>query len=139
MKIKKIAATAGRTFNHPHEQYANFRFDLHFEAALDEAALEDPQEALKLLQSMAEQRAEQHKTAILADIRKKSEIEQVLQNIESEKRLNFDNEASKKRLAEYEERLSQLTATPLLLAQPTIHPGHEDHPDTEEEKPFWES
>lgn len=137
MKIQKIAATAGRTFNHPHEQYANFRFDLHFEAALDED--EEPQEALKLLQAMAEQRAEQHKTAILADIRKKREIEQVLQSIESEKRLSFDNEASQKRLGEYEARLSQLTATPLLLAQPTIHPGHEDHPDTEEPKAFWES
>lgn len=53
MKITRIHASAGRTFNHPTEQYANFRFDLHFEAEIEDG--EDPLEASRQLAAHAEE------------------------------------------------------------------------------------
>ena len=128
MNITRIAVTAARGFNHPYEQFANFKFDLHFNAELDPG--EDPNEALILLQSRAEEQAEAHKARILADLQRQRDVTLVVEAIEFERRKAFDNEASKKRMAELEAKLSELTATPLLLAPKQIHPGHADHPET---------
>lgn len=128
MTITSIAATAGRTFNHPYEQFANFRFELSFTAQLEDG--EDAGQALALLKARTEAEADAHKAAILADIARKREIEQTVEAIAYEKR-NFANiEASTKRQAELEARLNELTRSPLALAVPTLHAGHADHPDT---------
>lgn len=128
MKIRSIHATAGRTFNHPYEQFANFRFELSFTADLDDG--EESSQALALLKARAEVEADAHKAAILADIERKRAIARIAEELEYERRKGFDHEASQQRKAELEAKLHELTRTPLALAVPTLHAGHADHPDT---------
>jgi hypothetical protein len=66
MKINTITVTAGRTFNHPHEQYSNLRPEVTMTATLDEG--EDPSTATKELQSRAEGLVEDHKQGLLKSI-----------------------------------------------------------------------
>lgn len=63
MKINQITVTAGRTFNHPHEQYSNLRPEVVFTATVDEG--EDAVAATKALQAQAEQLVEDHKNHLL--------------------------------------------------------------------------
>jgi hypothetical protein len=67
MKITEITVHAGRTFNHPFEQYANFKPGLSLRATLSEE--DDVEQATKALQLIAEQLAEGQKQQILADLR----------------------------------------------------------------------
>lgn len=66
MKIKTIEVSAGRTFNHPYESFANLRFDLKFQAELSEG--EEAMDCLKDLQTVAEKAAEEHKANLINDI-----------------------------------------------------------------------
>lgn len=66
MKINTITVTAGRTFNHPHEQYSNLRPEVTMTATLDEG--EDPVQAARGLQATAEQLVEDHKRGLLNSI-----------------------------------------------------------------------
>ena len=66
MDITKITVTAGRTFNHPHEQYSNLRPEVTLEASL--APGENYHEAVQLLQSRAEGLVEDHKQGMLRSI-----------------------------------------------------------------------
>lgn len=63
MKIHTITVTAGRTFNHPHEQYSNLRPEVTMFATLDEG--EDATKAAQELQARAEQLVEDHKQGLL--------------------------------------------------------------------------
>mgnify|MGYP000429194655 CR=1 FL=1 len=128
MNITHISVTAARGFNHPYEQFANFKFDLSFEANLYDG--EDANAAMLSLQARAEQAAEAHKSAILADLDRKREIAATVEAMEYERRKQFETEASKKRMQELEGKLSELTSKPLLLAPKQIHAGHADHPET---------
>jgi hypothetical protein len=53
MKATKITVSAGRTFNHPFEQYANFRAHAEIEYNLEDN--EDPIKAIKYAQSQVEE------------------------------------------------------------------------------------
>ena len=66
MKINQIVVRAGRTFNHPHEQYSNLKPEVELTATLTDG--EDPVEATKLLQSQAEGLVEDHKQGLLKSI-----------------------------------------------------------------------
>lgn len=66
MKINTITVTAGRTFNHPYEQYSNLRPEVTMTATLDEG--EDPSTATKELQQRAEGLVEDHKQGLLRSI-----------------------------------------------------------------------
>jgi len=66
MKIQEITVTAGRTFNHPHEQYSNLRPEVTMRATVDET--EDVAEATKKLQATAEGLVEDHKNGLLKSI-----------------------------------------------------------------------
>lgn len=66
MKINTITVTAGRTFNHPHEQYSNLRPEVSMTATLD--AGEDATKAAQELQARAEQLVEDHKRGLLGSI-----------------------------------------------------------------------
>lgn len=66
MKINTITVTAGRTFNHPHEQYSNLRPEVSMTATLDEG--EDPTKSAQQLQARAEQIVEDHKQGLLRSI-----------------------------------------------------------------------
>lgn len=66
MKIQTIEVSAGRTFNHPHEQYSNLRPEVKMVAQLDGS--EDPVAAVRTLQAQAEQLVEDHKNGLLKSI-----------------------------------------------------------------------
>jgi len=66
MKISKITVTAGRTFNHPHEQYSNLRPEVTMEATLEDG--EDAHVAARDLQQRAEGLVEDHKRSLLNSI-----------------------------------------------------------------------
>lgn len=66
MTITKITVTAGRTFNHPHEQFSNLRPEVTLEATLAEGA--NPVEAVKALQAQAEGLVEDHKQGMLRSL-----------------------------------------------------------------------
>lgn len=129
MKLTLIAVTAARGFNHPYEQFANFKFDLHLAANLEPD--EDPDEAILKLQTNAEEAAEKHKARILADCKRKREIESVLENLRFAKRKQAESEESKQAIADLEAKLTALTSQPLMIGDKTIHAGHVDHPATD--------
>lgn len=66
MKITTITVHAGRTFNHPHEQYSNLRPEVVLTATLDEG--EDAAAAARSLQAKAEGLVEDHKNGLLRSI-----------------------------------------------------------------------
>lgn len=66
MQISRIVVVAGRTFNHPHEQYSNLRPSVTMEATL--APDEDPAKATRELQSKAEGLVEDHKQQLLKSL-----------------------------------------------------------------------
>lgn len=66
MKIQEIVVTAGRTFNHPHEQYSNLRPEVSMRATVEEG--EDVSAATKELQARAEGLVEDHKNGLLRSI-----------------------------------------------------------------------
>lgn len=72
MKIDHVHVSAGRTFNHPFEQYSNFRCDVQLQGRVEEG--EDPIEATHALQATVEKIAEDHKQDLLKNIRKLQEI-----------------------------------------------------------------
>jgi hypothetical protein len=79
MKIHNIHVSAGRTFNHPFEQYSNFRCDVQLQAGLEPD--EDPVAATQALQAQVEKIAEDHKQDLLKNIRKLQEISRANEEI----------------------------------------------------------
>lgn len=119
MQIKSISVSAARTFNHPFERYANFRFELSLNAELHDG--EDPLKAVSVLQEQAEIAAETHKVRILADVEIRNEIEQ----LQFELRHCEENDRE-----EITRKLNALLEKPLLTAPKEIYPGHPEHPET---------
>lgn len=66
MKITNIEVSAGRTFNHPREQFSNLRPEVKMTATLEDG--EDPAKATRELQATAEQMVEDHKQGLLRSI-----------------------------------------------------------------------
>lgn len=66
MKITIIKVSAGRTFNHPHENFSNLRPHVQLVAELTEG--EDPTAAVKQLQAQAESLVEDHKQNMLQSL-----------------------------------------------------------------------
>lgn len=66
MEVVSITVSAGRTFNHPYEQYSNLRPNVTITANL--AAGEDPEKAVRELQAMAEKSVEDHKQGLLQSL-----------------------------------------------------------------------
>ena len=69
MKITEITISAGRTFNHPYEQFSNFRPSLQIKAVSTEDG-EDGIKIIKDLQAIAEGLMEDHKNNLLAALKK---------------------------------------------------------------------
>ena len=67
MKITEIIVGAGRTFNHPYEQFSNLRPQVTIKAVLDEG--DDPEQIIKDLQAKAESMVEDHKNNMLQSLR----------------------------------------------------------------------
>ena len=106
MKLTHIAVTAARGFNHPYEQFANFKFDLHLAANLEPD--EDADEAILKLQGTAEEAAEKHKARILADCKRKRDIESVIENLRHAKREAEKSEGNKQAVVDLEAKLTAL-------------------------------
>src|SRR6266581_1934161 len=66
MKIQTISVTAGRCFNHAHEEYSNLRPEVTMTATLENG--EDAAIATRALQQRAEGLVEDHKQALLRSI-----------------------------------------------------------------------
>lgn len=81
MNVTHIKVLAGRTFNHPHESYSNFKHSVVLESNL--AAGEDPVAAVKDLQAKAEQLAEDHKNHILNSVETLHEMAACTREIQS--------------------------------------------------------
>ncbi len=154
MKITTIKVTASRTFNHPTERYANFRFDISAKARLDPG--EDFTYAVDCLRTDMENLAEGHKQEILREIQIRQEREELAANIrlaegmpgllpgwrkalDEEDRspwgrdqLRGEIQHGEALIAELPALRARLAALPMfsLLPPPEIHPGHPDHPDT---------
>jgi len=67
MKITTITAHAGRTFNHPYEQYSNFRPGISLTAEV--AGDADKLEKIRKLQTLAEYLADEVKADMLARLK----------------------------------------------------------------------
>lgn len=121
MKITHITVSASRTFNHPHERYANFRFEIRQEAELSE---DDAEEARQALLISTERAAEAHKARILVELERVQQIEDL--------RWTAHHGATEEQKQEAIAKIARLEAEPTLLfeAEKHIHPGHPDHPET---------
>ena len=93
MKINTITVTAGRTFNHPYEQYSNLRPEVVLTATLDEG--EDSSAATRDLQQRAEGLVEDHKRSLLHSI---EELYQLTQKQAEVRGLQTELNRAQKRL-----------------------------------------
>src|SRR5262245_27295576 len=93
MKINSIQVTAGRTFNHPHEQYSNLRPEVTMSATLENG--EDPHVAARDLQQRAEGLVEDHKRSLLNSI---EELYQLTERQAEIRGLQQELERAQKRL-----------------------------------------
>jgi chromosome segregation ATPase len=96
MKVTEIVVSAGRTFNHPYEQYSNLRPQVTFKASLDEG--DDPAVAAKELQGKAEKLVEDHKQNMLQTLHE-------LHHLSTAKQEIYDVE---RKLASLNSRLTKL-------------------------------
>lgn len=96
MKIDRIHVSAGRTFNHPFEQYSNFRCDVQLQAEIEDG--EDPIKSTADLQAQVEKIAEDHKQGLLKNIR---ELERIA-------RCNDEISQLEERMRQADERLKNL-------------------------------
>jgi fructose-1,6-bisphosphatase len=67
MTITEITVSAGRTFNHPYENYSNLKPMITVRASLE--ADDSWQDRVKQLQEQTEQLVEDHKQALLTEIK----------------------------------------------------------------------
>ncbi len=121
MKVREITVEAGRTFNHPYEDYSNLRPTVRLTATVDED--EDPDTAAQVLQRQAERLVEDHKTALLDSLRQIHELERNEQKIaDLERSLKLVNE-DLARAREYQDRMAQ---RPPMLGADIGRPENED-------------
>lgn len=106
MKINTITVSAGRTFNHPHEQYSNLRPEVVLHATLAEG--EDAAAAAKALQAQAEGLVEDHKQAMLRSI---EELYQLSERQAELRGLQRELERAQLRMAEIRKEHPELQLT----------------------------
>ena len=150
VKLTKISVSAARTFNHPYERYANFRFEIRLEGEIEDNMPIGHQ--IDSARESAENIAENHKLEILDELQQQQQREliresiatarehqrhaaEIEEQIASGKLANYYVDVLKGQLdeitkiPEWEAKLAAMPS-PRLLPEREIHPGHEDHPDT---------
>jgi hypothetical protein len=116
MRITHITVTAGRTFNHPREQYSNLRPEVVLRAELAEG--DDPSVATQGLQAQAEKLVEDHKQGLLRSIEELHELGEVRAEF-----LSLDSQ-----LRRHQERLEEIRkAHPGIAEQLTLTGGAPDN------------
>lgn len=108
MEITQIKVSAGRTFNHPFEQYSNLRCDVHLDAKLSEG--EDPKVATQALQAQAEEICESHKQDLLKQIH----------SLEQLTRANAEISQLEDRIAQAQSRVNKLRQERIALDAPKV-------------------
>lgn len=98
MKITEIVVSAGRTFNHPYENFSNLRPQVTLNATLDEG--DDPHAATKELQGKAEKLVEDHKQNMLQTLRELHHLSMARQEVYDVERKLADLNARLKDLRE---------------------------------------
>lgn len=111
MKITNVTVTAGRTFNHPHEEYSNLRPEVTLHATLDDE--EDRPSCIERLQNMAEGLVEDHKQKLLRGL---EELYQLSQRQAEARGLQRELERAQARLDEIRKAHPELK---LLGAEPS--------------------
>jgi hypothetical protein len=81
MQIKTVRVIAGRTVNHPHQQYANLRQTVEMVATVSEG--EDAEACVKELQGKVERLVEDHKNNLLRSIEELRELSSMRQEMNS--------------------------------------------------------
>jgi hypothetical protein len=81
MKVVEVTVAAGRTFNHPFEQYSNLRPNVTLKAVLD--GDEDYAAAVQTLQAKAEALVEEHKQHMLRSLEELARLERSQQEVQS--------------------------------------------------------
>lgn len=81
MKVVEVTVAAGRTFNHPFEQYSNLRPNVTLKAVLD--GDEDYAAAVQTLQAKAEALVEEHKQHMLRSLHELARLERYQQEVQS--------------------------------------------------------
>lgn len=103
MQVTEIVVSAGRTFNHPFEQYSNLRPQVTIKATLQDG--DDPDKAAMALQAKAEKLVEDHKANLLKQIEELYHLSQARQEMaDLEKRLKD----SQRRITDIRENNPQL-------------------------------
>lgn len=100
MTITNIVVRAGRTFNHPHEQYSNLKPEVELTAVVQQG--DDAQACVRELQAKAEGMVEDHKQGLLKSIKelyelteRQAEVRGLQQQLEqTQNRLNVIREAN---------------------------------------------
>ncbi len=106
MEITEIVVSAGRTFNHPYENFSNLRPQVTLKATLDEG--DNPQTATKELQGKAEKLVEDHKQNMLQTLRELHHLSMAKQEVYDVERKLADLNARLKDLREENPQLELL-------------------------------
>ncbi|HQT97978.1 MAG TPA: hypothetical protein PK416_08890 [Thermodesulfobacteriota bacterium] len=96
MKITEIVVSAGRTFNHPYEQFSNLRPQVTLKATIEDQ--DDPLAAAKELQGKAEALVEDHKRSMLQTLHELHHLSMAKQEVYNVER----------KLADLNDRLAEL-------------------------------
>jgi len=118
MKVVEVTVAAGRTFNHPYEQYSNLRSNVTLKAVL--ADDEDYAAAVQTLQAKAEALVEEHKQHMLRSLHELARFERSQQEVQS---LEHSIRRSQERLDTLRQGTQALAAgqsadTPLEVLEP---------------------
>ncbi|WP_417392012.1 hypothetical protein [Gimesia sp.] len=119
--ITKVTVSASSSFNHPHEQFANFKPFVSLEAELADG--DDYYRVVKELQDRAETLVQSHKESILEDIaldRKIKEIRSDLAYAQREQHQNLDRTADIGRLEKQLADLLDEQSTQHMMTQSSI-------------------
>lgn len=114
MKVINISVSAGRTFNHPFEQFSNLRSDVEVTAMVHQG--EDFEADVKELQGKVERLAEDHKQLMLKSLREAEELS-------SMQREAFDLQQALKRSQERLEMMRKIHPEVFRAAQLTNGEG----------------
>jgi len=82
MELTEITVSAGRTFNDPYEQFANYRPSVTLKATLRDG--ENKDQAVVKLQEQAERLVEENKKRILAALDKRANLQDEIYQKERE-------------------------------------------------------
>lgn len=104
--ITKVTVSASSGFNHPHEQFSNFKPFVSLEAELNEG--DDYYQVAKELQARAETLVQSHKEEILEDLERIERIEQAKRDLEFAKQQHQRYQDNADVVAQREKDLAEL-------------------------------